>query len=100
MKKVLAKIIACILMVLIVIVEWLLKLLVKCCTIASGLLMNVLVVCMIVSIFTKQWFSLGILTGVMVLTFGLVYGHATLLFTVGEAREYARNIFNVTNYIR
>lgn len=68
--------------------EWLLKLLVKISSVATGLMINVLLVCMCICICTRQWVSLGIL--ILCMTGGLlvVYGQATLLYLISEANVY------------
>ena len=72
-KKVLYKIIVWPLILILTIVEWLLKLLIKISTIVVGLLINALLVCIFIAICTRQWISVGILVLCMASSSLLVY---------------------------
>lgn len=92
MKKVLLSIVTLPLMIVFVMVEWLLKLSVKISTVVVGLFFNILLICMVIAICTSQWNSLGILVIVAVVGLILVYGNATLLYLIGEARAYVKKL--------
>lgn len=92
MKKVLSKIIVWPLMLIFVAVEQVLRVMVKISTVAAGLFINVLLICMLVAIFTQQWVSLGILFLFMVIVSLFIFGHATILYFIGEARESIKNL--------
>ena len=88
MKNILYKIITGPLLLLVTVMEWLFKLLLKISTVAAGLLINVLLICMFISIWTRQWILLGILTLCATIVLLLVYGETLLLYKIGEAREF------------
>ena len=87
MKGVLISIIVCPIMIVLVIMEWLMKLGVKFSTVAIGLLFNVLLVCMVIAICTKQWASTGLLFLIAIIGLVFVYGNATLLYFIGEMKS-------------
>lgn len=78
------------LMVVLTALEVGLKVLVKLCTIAVGLGINILVVCMLIAICTKQWTSLGVLAIIAAIGLVLIYGQATVLYLITEARVYLK----------
>lgn len=88
MKNILFKIITSPLLLLITVLEWMFKLLLKISTVAAGLLINVLLICMFIAICTRQWTSLGIL---LLCTAGgllFVFWRATILYIIGEAKNW------------
>ena len=92
MKRVLLFIVTLPLMIVFVMAEWLLKMSVKVSTVVVGLFFNILFICMVIAICTGQWSSLGILVIVAVGGLILVYGNATLLYLIGEARAYLKKL--------
>ena len=92
MKRVLLYIVTLPLMIVFVMAEWLLKMSVKVSTVVVGLFFNILLICMVIAICTGQWSSLGILVIVAVGGLILVYGNATLLYLIGEARAYLKKL--------
>jgi len=92
MKRVLLSIVTLPLMIVFVMAEWLLKMSVKVSTVVVGLFFNILLICMVIAICTGQWRSLGILVIVAVGGLILVYGNATLLYLIGEARAYLKKL--------
>lgn len=63
-----------------------LKVLVKLSTAAVGLGINVLLVCMLVAVCTRQWVSLAVLVLMALMGLVLVYGEATILYLINKAR--------------
>ena len=88
MKMVLVKVLIWPLELIITILESLLKLVIKIATVASGLLINILLICIVISICAKQWISLSILIVAAFMDIGLIYGHAILLYYIGETKEF------------
>lgn len=88
MKIVLVKVLIWPLKIIVTILEILLKLVIKINTMVSGLLINILLIYVVVSICTKQWISLGIVVAIAVMDIGLIYGQATLLYFISEAKEF------------
>ena len=88
MKIVLVKVLIWPLIIIVTIFESLLKFVIKINTMVSGLLINILLICVVVSICTKQWISLGILIVMGLMDIGLIYGQATLLHIFSEAKEF------------
>lgn len=75
-----------------VIFEWLIKLVIKIYTIASGLLINILMICMFVAICNRHWESVGLLALFVVIGLLLAYGNATILFLIGELKSHIRSV--------
>lgn len=86
MKKILSKIIVWVLLLVLTITEWMFMVLVKISTVVVGLFFNVLLICMIIAVGTKEWKSLGILIFVATIGMLFVYGKAALLYFVSEAK--------------
>ena len=82
-------------MIVISIMECILKLSVKLSTVVVGLFYNILLICMVIAVCTRQWESLGVLVLVAVIGLILVYGNATLLYLVGEAKSYINKLKSV-----
>lgn len=80
-------IILCPILGVLTVVEWLMKLGVKLSTVTFGMLFDVLLVCMVIALYTKQWESAGLLMLVAIISLGIVYGNATILFLVGEMKS-------------
>jgi len=87
MRKVLISLIACPITIILVIMEWLLKLGMKLSTVVVGLFFNVILVCMIIAVCNKQWQSVGLLIIIALIGLAAVYGNATLLYLIGEMRQ-------------
>ena len=95
MKKIIFSVIMLPVMIVISIIECILKLSVKLSTVVVGLFYNILLICMVIAVCTKQWESLGVLVLVAVIGLILVYGNATLLYLVGEAKSYINKLKSV-----
>ena len=80
---------------MIAVMEILLKLSVKLSTVIIGLFLNILLICMVVAVCTKQWESLGVLVLAGAIGLILVYGNATLLFLIREAKSYINKLKSV-----
>lgn len=87
MRKVLISFIACPITIILVIMEWLLKLGMKLSTVVVGLFFNVILVCMIIAVCNKLWQSVGLLIIIALIGLAAVYGNATLLYLIGEMRQ-------------
>ena len=86
MKKMISVIWVWPMVIVLGIIECTLKMLVKISTVAVGLGINVLLVCMLVAVCTQQWSSLGVLAVMALIGLLLVYGQATVLYLINEAR--------------
>ena len=86
MKRALFRTITTPLIVVLTIMEWVLKLTMKVSTVAAGLFVNVLLICMIISIFNRHWEAFGLLVLFLVAGLVLVYGYATVLYLIGEIK--------------
>ena len=86
MKRALFRIIILPLIVVLTIIEWVLKLTMKVGNVAAGLFINVLLICMIISICNRHWDTFGLLALFMVVGLVLVYGYATVLYLIGEIK--------------
>ena len=86
MKRALFRIITFPLIVVLTVIEWVLKLTMKVGNMAAGLFINVLLICMIISICTRHWEAFGLLVLFMVAGLVLVYGYATVLYFIGEIK--------------
>lgn len=95
MKKMFISLITLPIMIVISIMECILKLSVKLSTVVVGLFYNILLICMVIAVCTRQWESLGVLVLVAVIGLILVYGNATLLYLVGEAKSYINKLKSV-----
>ena len=80
---------------MITVMEILLKLSVKLGTVIIGLFLNILLICMVIAVCTKQWESLGVLALAGAIGLILVYGNATLLFLLREAKAYINKVKSV-----
>ena len=87
MRKVLISLIAFPITIILGIMEWLLKLAMKLSTVVVGLFFNVIIVCVIIAVCTKQWQSAGLLIIIAWRGLAAVYGNATLLYLIGEMRQ-------------
>ena len=95
MKKMFISLITLPIMIVISIMECILKLSVKLSTVVVGLFYNILLICTVIAVCTKQWESVGILVLVAVIGLILVYGNATLLYLMGEAKSYISKLKGV-----
>lgn len=95
MKKIIFSVIMLPVMIVISTIECILKLSVKLSTVVVGLFYNILLICMVIAVCTRQWESLGVLVLVAVIGLILVYGNATLLYLVGEAKSYINKLKSV-----
>ena len=86
MKRALFRIITFPLIVVLTVIEWVLKLTMKVGNMAAGLFVNVLLICMIISICNRHWDTFGLLVFFMVAGLVLVYGYATILYLIGEIK--------------
>ena len=86
MKRALFRIIISSLIVVLTIIEWVLKLTMKVGNVAAGLFINVLLICMIISLCNRHWETVGLLALFMVVGLVLVYGYATVLYLIGEIK--------------
>ena len=92
MKRALFRIITTPLIVVLTIMEWVLKLTMKVSNVAVGLFINVLVICMIISTFNRNWDAFGLLVLFMVAGLVLVYGYATVLYLIGEIKACINSV--------
>lgn len=90
MKRALFRIIISPLIVVLTIIEWVLKLTMKVGNVAAGLFINVLLICMIISICNRHWETFGLLALFIVVGLMLVYGYVTVLYLIGEIRAYIK----------
>ena len=95
MKKIIFSVIMLPVMIVISTIECIFKLSVKLSTVVVGLFYNILLICMVIAVCTRQWESLGVLVLVAVIGLILVYGNATLLYLVGEAKSYINKLKSV-----
>ena len=77
---------------IVVLIEFILKLATKASTFVIGLFINILLICMFIALCTQQWIPLGILLLVLLIGIAFVYGNATVLYLISEAKEYIRGL--------
>ena len=86
MKRVLFRIITFPLIVVLTVIEWVLKLTMRVGNVAAGLFINVLLFCIVIAIFNRNWNAFGLLVFCLISGMILIYSYATILYWIGEIK--------------